>query len=203
MNFQEFVPNLVGMLGVFFVLAAYLFLQLSLWGANDFLFSLFNFIGSAFVLFSLFFNWNFASATIEIIWLFISLYGILMKFSSQLFSKKRIKKVKNLSKKGLAQNRDSYFAPLSSEEIVAFSKELGKDWEVKGKKYIKRSWVFEHYRNSIDFLNQVMKKAESENHHPNFLLEHKKVTITIGMHNANALTQADYILASKISQVKI
>jgi len=70
------LPNLVGMLGVIIVLATYLLLQLNRLSSLDLSYSIFNCIGSVFILYSLYYHWNFPAALIEIVWIMISLYGI-------------------------------------------------------------------------------------------------------------------------------
>ena len=68
--------NLIGMIGVVMVLAAYLLLQLDRLSQDSITYSLSNFVGSIFILVSLHFTWNLASYVIEVAWLAISLFGL-------------------------------------------------------------------------------------------------------------------------------
>jgi 4a-hydroxytetrahydrobiopterin dehydratase len=196
MSYQEFVPNLIGMIGVLLVLLAYLSLQVQYWRSDSLIFSLSNLVGAICILFSLLFHWNLASIVIEIIWMLISSYRIICLLRGNYISRD---KKKGLSAIDLRQERNRYFIPLKSIEIASFLQELGDNWEVVNDNHLKKTWVFSTYQKSIDFVNQVVIWAEKENHHPVFLIEYKKVTVTIWTHNINALTQADYVLASKIS----
>lgn len=76
-DYLDKLPDLLGIVGVVIILLYYFLLQIGKCPANSLNFSLANFIGSALLLFSLWFNWNLASVVIEISWLFISLYGLI------------------------------------------------------------------------------------------------------------------------------
>ncbi len=73
--FRE-AANIVGVVGVFVVLYAYLSLQIGKMRHEKVWYSVLNTAGSIFILYSLFFYWNLASGIIEIAWLVISLYGL-------------------------------------------------------------------------------------------------------------------------------
>lgn len=70
------ISNVIGMLGVIIILYAYSKLQTGYMLQTDKIYSILNFIGSTFILFSLFFTWNTASVVIEAAWVLISLYGV-------------------------------------------------------------------------------------------------------------------------------
>jgi hypothetical protein len=69
--------NTIGIIGVVMVLVAYLLLQIDKLPQGSITFSLLNFVGSIFILVSLYFTWNLASGIIEIAWLIISLFGLI------------------------------------------------------------------------------------------------------------------------------
>ncbi|AKQ33599.1 CBU_0592 family membrane protein [Candidatus Coxiella mudrowiae] len=71
---EEF--NIIGISGVLLVLLAYCLLQMNKLNQSSITYSLLNFIGSGFILISLYFSWNLASGIIEIAWLLISLFGL-------------------------------------------------------------------------------------------------------------------------------
>ncbi|MBS0351709.1 MAG: hypothetical protein JSR33_11105 [Proteobacteria bacterium] len=77
MSWLMSMANLIGVLGVFFVLLAYMLLQMGRMKATWVSYSLLNTAGSFLILISLYFYWNLASGIIEIAWLIISLYGLL------------------------------------------------------------------------------------------------------------------------------
>lgn len=80
--------NVIGVTGVVLVLVAYLLLQIDRMSQDGIFYSLFNFVGSILILYSLFFFWNLASFVIEISWLIISTYGLVKAIKLRL--RKRI-----------------------------------------------------------------------------------------------------------------
>ena len=68
--------NVIGIIGVVLVLIAYLLLQIDKLSQDSITFSLLNFVGSIFILTSLYFSWNLPSGIIEIAWLLISFFGL-------------------------------------------------------------------------------------------------------------------------------
>lgn len=68
--------DVVGMVGVALVMVMYILLQTGRTTAERPSFSIGNAVGSALILYSLAFDFNFAAALIEVFWLLISLYGI-------------------------------------------------------------------------------------------------------------------------------
>ena len=69
--------DIVGLIGVAFIILAFLLLQMEKCGPFFMIYLLLNFAGSACLLYSLLYNWNTASVVIECLWLFISIYGII------------------------------------------------------------------------------------------------------------------------------
>lgn len=70
------LSNIIGMMGVFMVVFAYLMTQIQKWDARDLIYIMFNLVGALFITFSLVFHWNLASFVIEMFWISISLYGL-------------------------------------------------------------------------------------------------------------------------------
>lgn len=69
------LPNLIGFTGVLITLIAYLLLQISYFKIDHIAYSLCNALGSAMILYSLYFHWNLSCVIIETAWLCISLLG--------------------------------------------------------------------------------------------------------------------------------
>ena len=78
------MDNYVGLLGVIFVLLAYLFLQFEYLRQIDAAFSWLNVLGSICLIYSLWYNWNLSSFTIEVAWFFISLFGVVKSLRKRL-----------------------------------------------------------------------------------------------------------------------
>ena len=68
--------DLVGNIGVFFILATYLLLQLEKLAATDPWYSVLNALGSGMVIYSLLYDFNLSAMVIEGAWLIISLFGL-------------------------------------------------------------------------------------------------------------------------------
>jgi hypothetical protein len=71
------LTDLIGILGVFIIIVAYMLLQLEKMDAQDLSFSVLNTLGALLIIISLLYDWNLASFLMESIWMLISLYGIL------------------------------------------------------------------------------------------------------------------------------
>ncbi len=68
--------NIAGFIGVAVLIAAYFANQQRWLRSDDWRFPAANLLGAALIFLSLWFEWNFPSAVIEIIWALISLWGI-------------------------------------------------------------------------------------------------------------------------------
>ncbi|HYF98081.1 MAG TPA: hypothetical protein VD770_03795 [Coxiellaceae bacterium] len=77
----SYYANAIGVTGVVLVLGLYLLLQLNKLSADNVWFSFLNAIASVFVLISLYYHWNLPSVIIEIVWLMISIYGVIKCFA--------------------------------------------------------------------------------------------------------------------------
>jgi 4a-hydroxytetrahydrobiopterin dehydratase len=61
------------------------------------------------------------------------------------------------------------------------------DWTKRGKT-ISRTFKFENFMHSLDFVNRVAKKAQKLNHHPDIDIRYDKVKLTLTTHDAGGLT---------------
>ena len=75
--------DLVGNIGVFVILAAYLALQLNKITHLDLIYSLANGLGAILIIISLIYEFNLSAFTIEFFWLLISLIGVVNYFRSK------------------------------------------------------------------------------------------------------------------------
>ncbi|MEP7147908.1 MAG: hypothetical protein ABI857_03405 [Acidobacteriota bacterium] len=73
--------NIVGTLGVGVIILTYLLLQIERVRSDQLIYSLFNAVGAALILISLYFDFNFPSLMVEFFWLLISLFGIVKYFA--------------------------------------------------------------------------------------------------------------------------
>ena len=70
------VFDVIGLVGVSFIVVAYILLQADKLSAANPWFSVVNAVGSALVLVSLWFEFNLAAAVVEVFWLVVSLFGL-------------------------------------------------------------------------------------------------------------------------------
>ena len=73
---MEIISNIIGIIGVSLVILSYLLLQVKKITSDSLFYLNSNLFGSIMLLCSLYYHWNLASVVIEIIWILISLYGL-------------------------------------------------------------------------------------------------------------------------------
>lgn len=73
---SSWVYNVVGNIGVVLCLGCFFGIQTGKINPRKMPYSVFNFIGSLMIIFSLYFAFNLSAFIIEVAWLLISLYGI-------------------------------------------------------------------------------------------------------------------------------
>ncbi|HEY9586227.1 MAG TPA: TIGR00730 family Rossman fold protein [Candidatus Paceibacterota bacterium] len=72
-------------------------------------------------------------------------------------------------------------------------------WRLNDNASIEKSLKFENFQKALDFVNAVGEIAEAEGHHPDIALTGwNNVKITLTTHAIGALSENDFILASKI-----
>lgn len=73
-------------------------------------------------------------------------------------------------------------------------------WQVvteEGASKLKRMYKFKNFVEALAFTNKVGDLAESEDHHPDILLEYGKATVTWWSHNIKGLHRNDFIMAAR------
>ena len=91
---------------------------------------------------------------------------------------------------------------LNHSQIDALTRELGDDWQVIDYDHLFRRFMFSDFRQALAFTNDVGALAEKEGHHPDIFLGWGKVDLSLRTHSEDALTEKDFILASKISHLR-
>lgn len=91
--------------------------------------------------------------------------------------------------------------PLSLEEAEGYLAQV-PGWELEGEKKIKKSWKFKDFKEAMVFVNNVANIAESEGHHPDISISYNKVNTELTTHAIGGLSENDFIMASKINQIK-
>ena len=73
----------IGFLGMAFVVIAYLFLQINKYTIRSLQYQLLNLVGAILLLISLFVHFNLGSFIIEIFWIIITVYGIIVNLKDK------------------------------------------------------------------------------------------------------------------------
>ncbi len=74
------------------------------------------------------------------------------------------------------------------------------EWDQEGRK-ISRTVEFEEFNDAIDFVNDLAEIAEKAEHHPDILIRHTKVTLTLTTHDAGGITDLDIEVAQRIDNL--
>jgi len=89
---------------------------------------------------------------------------------------------------------------LSEQEVKEFLKEHLKDW-VFEKNAIKRDFKFKAFVEAFSFMTAIALEAEKLDHHPDWSNSYNKVSIALTNHQAEGVTQLDFVLANKIDRL--
>jgi 4a-hydroxytetrahydrobiopterin dehydratase len=87
-------------------------------------------------------------------------------------------------------------ALLSQSEIDERLNDLD-GWEQKDNQ-ISKKFTNKDFVGSLGFITRVAVLAEKADHHPDILIEYKKVTLTLSTHSEGGLTEKDFKLAYEI-----
>ena len=93
---------------------------------------------------------------------------------------------------------------LDISEIHKYQKKVD-GWDVKksvkGTHFLEKNFEFKNFINSQNFINNVGKISEEENHHPDISFGWGYAKISIMTHAIEGLSENDFILAAKIDQI--
>ncbi|MEL6440467.1 MAG: 4a-hydroxytetrahydrobiopterin dehydratase [Cyanobacteria bacterium J06621_8] len=89
--------------------------------------------------------------------------------------------------------------PLTQTEIDQQIQALPQ-WQQQ-QQTITRTFKFKDFIEAIAFVNQLVDPAEAAGHHPDLSISYNKVTVSLTTHDAGGLTQMDFDLAQKISDL--
>ena len=81
-------------------------------------------------------------------------------------------------------------AKLSAQEASAGIQEL-RGWTLEGDA-IKKQFVFRGFPEAVDFVSRLVPHAEAADHHPDVLINYKRVTLTYSTHSEGGLTTKDF-----------
>ena len=81
--------------------------------------------------------------------------------------------------------------------------EMAPEWKAgkneKGVPYIERVHHASKFMEGIAFVGKVAEAAEANNHHPDIIVNYKRITIRYWTHTASGVTLADVQMAQEIN----
>jgi 4a-hydroxytetrahydrobiopterin dehydratase len=90
--------------------------------------------------------------------------------------------------------------PLKGDALKQMQSQLG-GWQILDEKKLERQFKFPDFCSALDFVNRVGQIAEEQNHHPDIYFTWGQARIQIWTHSINGLSENDFILAAKISEL--
>jgi 4a-hydroxytetrahydrobiopterin dehydratase len=79
---------------------------------------------------------------------------------------------------------------LSRAEVEQRLKELS-GWTLDGDS-IRKQYTFANFPDAVAFVNRLAPEAEAADHHPDILINYKRVTLTYSTHSEGGLTAKDF-----------
>ena len=74
---------------------------------------------------------------------------------------------------------------------------LSQNWKIENG-LLSKSFDFKDYQEVIKFSNEVFKIAETQNHHPEMVLNYSQVLISINNHEENNISDKCYFFAKGV-----
>ena len=73
-------------------------------------------------------------------------------------------------------------------------------WELESET-LRRQFTFQNFADAVTFLVRLGFDAEAADHHPDILIQYKRVTLTFTTHSAGGLTPRDFEGAKTATQL--
>jgi 4a-hydroxytetrahydrobiopterin dehydratase len=75
-------------------------------------------------------------------------------------------------------------------------------WTMVNEHHLEKEYLFQDFRQALDFVNRLGEVAEQEGHHPDIFLTWGKVKVTLWTHAVGGLSENDFILAAKADALR-
>ncbi len=73
-------------------------------------------------------------------------------------------------------------------------------WTLDGQS-IRKQFTFAGFPEAVEFVNRLVPEAEAADHHPDVLINYKRVTLTYSTHSEGGLTEKDFVGAAMADRV--
>ena len=84
---------------------------------------------------------------------------------------------------------------LSEQQVEQQLKNL-TGWTLEGRA-IRKQFTFSDFPAAVAFVNRLVPEAEAADHHPDIIINYRKVTLSYSTHSEGGLTQKDFDGARK------
>ena len=91
---------------------------------------------------------------------------------------------------------------LKGDALKKLQNQLNNGWQVLNEQKLEKEFKFPDFRQALAFVNRVGEIAEEQGHHPDVFFTWGQARIQIWTHSAKGLTENDFILAAKISELE-
>jgi 4a-hydroxytetrahydrobiopterin dehydratase len=81
-------------------------------------------------------------------------------------------------------------AILSDQEVQRQLKNL-QDWTIEGRA-LRKQYTFNDFPGAVAFVNRLVPDAEAADHHPDIVINYRKVTLLYSTHDEGGITQKDF-----------
>ncbi len=92
--------------------------------------------------------------------------------------------------------------PLKGQELEKLKAQLDTEapgWQLRNAKHLENIFKFPDFKTALEFVNKIGAIAESQGHHPNIEFGWGFVKVLLWTHAIEGLSQADFVMAAKIS----
>ena len=90
-------------------------------------------------------------------------------------------------------------AVLADEDIQARLAERS-GWACEGGALVKK-FELEDFMAVVDLVNAVAPQAEAADHHPDMLINYRRITFTLSTHSEGGITEQDFALLDEIERL--
>ena len=94
---------------------------------------------------------------------------------------------------------------LTEQMLEEKLQEMAPEWKIgkneKGVPHIERVHHASKFMEGISFVSKVAEAAEANNHHPDIIVNYKRITIRYWTHTASGVTLADLQMAQEINRL--
>ena len=90
---------------------------------------------------------------------------------------------------------------VKGEELKQLQERLNNGWQVLNEQKLEKEFKFPDFQHALKFVNRVGEIAEEQGHHPDIYFTYGQAKIQIWTHSVKGLTENDFILAAKISEL--